>query len=387
MAVPTIIGDYVVRRTNLPPRIGVYLGTAAEYAGAYLLRQAQAIGSDAIIGGHLDIPTDRPLRSIGYSAAAFEQVSLVATVAMRRLGCSSLEPLQTRRLRAATRDIDVVYTMFLGAAQDLVPLQRASGMAIAVHAAGADVTTLKTLRSGYQKASLRVVDRADLLLCGSVYLQQRLEAIAPGRRTHLHYIGVRVPLGPRPEPQSSHFQFLAVSRMHPVKGLDRTISAFSRLLGVAPDCRLVILGDGPQRSQLEKLVRELGISHAVEMPGYASRGSVDDAMRKSHVFLQHNVPLRSGADEALGGSIVEAQSYGLPVVATRTGGVPEVVIDGVTGFLVMPGDVGSMTNAMETLVASPSIRHDFGNAGHEVVRVRHNAAAQDRTLGHMLRNL
>lgn len=148
---------------------------------------------------------------------------------------------------------------------------------------------------------------------------------------------------------------VSVGNLRAEKGQDVLIDAFASLLSEFPDARLVLVGDGPMRSRLEDAVRSLGIgSHVI------FAGAVNEPwsyLSKADAFA---APSRS---EALGIAVIEAMAAGLPVVASNVGGLPELVQDGVTGYLVPPGDDRVLTESLGRLLRDSSTRHRMASAG------------------------
>jgi glycosyltransferase involved in cell wall biosynthesis len=146
-------------------------------------------------------------------------------------------------------------------------------------------------------------------------------------------------------------------RLIPGKGADVLIRAVARLQAGARDVRAVVAGDGPERPRLIGLARELGVEGAVEFPGMladlrALWAGCDLAAFPSDTFI-----------DSFGMSALEAMACGKPVVGTRSGGVPELVVDGVTGALVPPGDVEALADAFDAYAGSRSRVAEHGAAG------------------------
>ncbi|MBI3127192.1 MAG: glycosyltransferase family 4 protein [Candidatus Tectomicrobia bacterium] len=150
----------------------------------------------------------------------------------------------------------------------------------------------------------------------------------------------------------------SVGRLDPVKGHGLLIRAFARLRD--PKARLALAGDGEKRGEYEALARELGISERVHFMGW--REDVDDLLGALDLFVFPSL------NEGMGRAAVEAMAAGLAVVASRTGGLPEVVRDGETGLLVPPGDAEALASAMERLLARPEERRAMGEAGRRLAR-------------------
>jgi glycosyltransferase involved in cell wall biosynthesis len=160
------------------------------------------------------------------------------------------------------------------------------------------------------------------------------------------------------ERSGSPLQFIVVSRLVRLKGVDMTIRAFASVVREVPGARLVIAGDGPERRDLEALVERLGLRDNVCFTGWLSQGDVRHALEQSHVFVQHSL-----VPEGWPVSVAEASAMGLPVVVTDCGGLAEQVVDGVTGLLVPAGDVPRMQESMLRLARDPHLRSRLGMAG------------------------
>ena len=117
----------------------------------------------------------------------------------------------------------------------------------------------------------------------------------------------------------------------------------------------MIVGEGPDRPRLEEEIEALGLSGRVRLAG--ERRDVPELLAAADVFVLPS------ASEGLPVSVLEAMAAGLPVIASRVGGVPEQVSDGETGLLVEPGDPSDLTAALDRLIADPSLRRRLGAAG------------------------
>ncbi|MEM9755872.1 MAG: glycosyltransferase family 4 protein, partial [Pseudomonadota bacterium] len=149
-----------------------------------------------------------------------------------------------------------------------------------------------------------------------------------------------------------------VGRLAPVKGLRVLMAALRRL--DAPDVRLTVVGDGPERAALQALAAPLGA--AVRFTGYQSQEEVAQILATADAFV-----LPSFA-EGVPVVLMEALAAGLPVIATRITGVPELVEDGVSGLLVTPGDPGALAAAIADLSARADRGRSLGAAGRKTVR-------------------
>jgi glycosyltransferase involved in cell wall biosynthesis len=122
-----------------------------------------------------------------------------------------------------------------------------------------------------------------------------------------------------------------------------------------PDARFVILGEGELRESLERQSRDLGLERHVTLAGF--RDDVIGVLKSFDVFVL------SSLTEGLGTSILDAMACRVPVVGTTAGGIPESVVDGVTGLLVPPRDEAALATAMTSLLKDPARRASFAEAG------------------------
>ena len=173
----------------------------------------------------------------------------------------------------------------------------------------------------------------------------------PGKGSWRRVLGV---------PETSSCVFGIVAGHRPVKSVDTAIRAFARVHGRHPDTLLLLVGGGPERNALEDLVRHLNLEESAFFLG--AREDVEILLPAFDVFLN------SSKSESFSNAILEAMAAGHPVVATRVGGNPESVLEGVTGFLVPAGDPILMGDAMEKLAADPLLREQMGQAGRDRVR-------------------
>jgi glycosyltransferase involved in cell wall biosynthesis len=146
----------------------------------------------------------------------------------------------------------------------------------------------------------------------------------------------------------------AVGRLVPIKRLDRLVDAFARLAADVPEARLVFVGGGSERQQLEARVAASGLGGRVSFTGWST--ATPDWYAASDVIALTSE--REGTPLAL----IEAAAAARPVVAADVGGVADVVADGVTGFVVPAGDVGALADRLRRLAEEPALRSAFGAA-------------------------
>ena len=152
----------------------------------------------------------------------------------------------------------------------------------------------------------------------------------------------------------------AVAALTQEKGHKYLIEAAALVVREVPDARFVVLGDGELRSSLERQIKELHLDKHVLLPGF--RADILSFIKSFDVFVM------SSLFEGLGTSLLDAMALSKPTVASHTGGIPEVVSHGETGFLVAPRDARELAGAISKLLKDPEQRERMGRAGLERVK-------------------
>jgi len=147
-----------------------------------------------------------------------------------------------------------------------------------------------------------------------------------------------------------------VGRLAAQKRPDLLVEAFGRL---RTEAHLVVVGDGPMRAAVLAAVRSSPARDRITVTGFVPHVEVPQVLASLDLLVLPS------AYEEMGSVLVEAMASGLPVVASRVGGIPAVVADGETGLLVPPGDVDALAAALDELLADPARRHRMGVAARE----------------------
>lgn len=162
-------------------------------------------------------------------------------------------------------------------------------------------------------------------------------------------------------------RILSVGSLHAVKGQRVLIEACRRLAQAGVPFRCTLVGEGPDRRALERTIGDAGLGDVVELVGRRTQAEVADLLAGSDVFTAPSVPTRSGKREGIPVVLMEAMATGVPVVASRLSGIPELVIDDVSGVLIPPGDPEALAEAIRRLADDPTLRGRLGTAGRERV--------------------
>jgi len=168
---------------------------------------------------------------------------------------------------------------------------------------------------------------------------------------------------------------VTAGRLSPEKGHRFLIEAISRLNGKIPDTYFLFCGDGPLREKLEKQADQLRVLHRCFFMGFRQD--------LAQIFSQMDFLVLPSLTEGLPNVVLEAFAQSKTVVATAVGGVPEIVEDGINGFLVPPESPEALANAIKKLVQSPDLRSRLGSAGREKVKRKFSVYQQQESMKRM----
>lgn len=165
-----------------------------------------------------------------------------------------------------------------------------------------------------------------------------------------------------------------VANLNPWKDYPTLVRAFANVADRVPEWHLLGLGEGPEREGIEGLARDLGVPDRVHLPGRVPNRPNPHALFDLSTLVS--------PDEGSPNSVLEAMAAGRAVVATRVGGIPDLVEDGTNGLLVAPGDPDALAAALLELMEVDRMRSRMGRAGRERARANHGA---DRVIGQLMR--
>src|SRR6266404_5741515 len=236
---------------------------------------------------------------------------------------------------------------------------------------GADVAQKKDIRD-YGPKLRNLFEAVPLVLARSKSLAERLLTLGcPPERLRINRTGVPLhefPFVRRDPPQNGRWRFMQACRLIPKKGVATSLCAFAIFQKEFPNAELIIAGKGPLQSHLEELAEELGIVRKVHFRGFLSQRELLDLYSSSHCFLHPSETPPDQNQEGIPNSILEAMSTGLPILATRHGGIPEAVEDGQSGVLVQEEDYLGLARSMKEIANNPSVLYQMGMSARMAVR-------------------
>jgi glycosyltransferase involved in cell wall biosynthesis len=220
-----------------------------------------------------------------------------------------------------------------------------------------------------------IVRNADTVTVNSTFMQQQLVDVAPSSAVKIRVI----PMGVDPErlkvraqdnvaePLRSRQIILSVGRLIDWKGTISLINAMPAVLKNFPDAMLVIIGTGPEEANLKKRVQELGLNNDVRFMGFVKSEDLPSYYHQACVFVLPSLNI-NGRTEGLGVVLLEAMTAGCPVIGSNVGGIPDIIIDGETGFLVPERDPAALALKICQVLSDADLRDKFRRNGYERIR-------------------
>ncbi len=264
------------------------------------------------------------------------------------------------------------------------------GLPFGVIAHGADLLLLeaKIQRSAFKRwTARRIFSRCSVVVANSGWTADLARSVLTSLGCHVLAADVRtVPLGTTPGrfhagvdagPVRRKYGLdgrpwlLTVARLDFHKGIETVIRALPAIRAAFPSARYAVAGIGSRRGALEALVSELGLADAVRLLGFVPDDDLPSLYNAADLFVlasrRYDLLV-----EGFGIAIVEASASGLPVIASRSGGIPEAVREGETGFLVDPDDPAAVAASAIRLLGDDALRRHMGAAGRAAVETHYN---------------
>jgi colanic acid/amylovoran biosynthesis glycosyltransferase len=248
---------------------------------------------------------------------------------------------------------------------------------------GADVL-IDMQKPAYRRATEEMLSLVKRVLVRSESLRQAMIDLgcAP-EKIEIQRTGIPLadfPFRERSIPGNGQWRLLQAGRLIEKKGLKTTLRAFAKFRKEFAAARLTIAGEGPQLDELQSLARELQLAGAVDFVGFVSQEKLRELFYSSHIFVHPSETGRDGNQEGVPNSMLEAMASGLPVFATRHGGIPEAVEDNVSGILVNERDHRALGDALIDCAKDSARLAAMGHAASESVAKKFSQANQTRWL-------
>ena len=266
-------------------------------------------------------------------------------------------------LRLQRMGITHIHAHFAGmAARTAFWIQKFFGISFSFTAHANDIFAPRDFEIGLNK----LVDGARAVVTETDYAKKFLQERFPDRADKIYriYNGLNLAEFRRADFSSASPTIIAVGRLIDKKGFADLIHACRSLVERGKSFRCEIFGEGPLEEKLRRQIEELKLQNCVELPGPKPQHEIKRYLAAGTVFVLPSVIDPEGGMDNLPTVVMEAMATGLPVVSTAIGGIPEMVIDNETGFLVSAGDTDGLADAIEKVIVDLSLAKKLGQAGH-----------------------
>jgi colanic acid/amylovoran biosynthesis glycosyltransferase len=370
--IPAVTLPDLKKQVNAPVRVCIVQDSPHDTAATFLRTQAENLPARVLVVHGVVVPQidGRPL--LGQSFAARASRKLLRRVLRREwdweLTWGYLKAFRKFRPQA-------VLAQFGGSGVRVRAACRLAGVPLIAHFHGVDASQHQYLEANAQSYPLLFRDAAAVIGVSQAMCRQLVHLGAPEEKVHYSPCGVNCQAFGGATPGEAPPVFLATGRFVDKKAPHLTLLAFSRVHQTCPDARLLMIGDGPLLGACRDLVVGMGLGKSVEFLGTRSPREVQESMRQARGFVQHSVVAADGDSEGTPVAIIEAGASGLPVVATRHAGIPDVVVEGSTGFLVDERDVEGMAGHMIRLARDAELSARLGRAAQERIKAHFSLEA------------
>ena len=290
-----------------------------------------------------------------------------------------------KAIMSSSKDIKakIIHAHFGYDAVASLPLKRKWNVPLIVTFYGGDV---KRFPQSQKNIYSELVEEADIFLAISKEMKKDLIDLGfPSKKIKVWKLGIDTSLFQplEDEIKGKGLNFLTVSRLRDSKRIQDSILAFKEVNQRFPNTKYTIVGFGPYESKLKSQVRDLGLEKNIEFINNLERSRprevVLNEMQKADIFLLPTAPVRRSR-EGTPLVLIEAQCCGLPSISTNYAGIPEVVVNGKTGFIVDPYDIQAMIINMSELVTNSEMREVFSQNSRKHILEHHNQKIQIKKL-------
>ncbi|MGF1492437.1 MAG: glycosyltransferase [Microcoleaceae cyanobacterium] len=217
----------------------------------------------------------------------------------------------------------------------------------------------------------RLFETGDLFLANCEFFKRRvIELGGAADRVVVHQSGLdcsRFPFAPRTFPADGKIRIATTGRLVEKKGIEYSIRAVAKQAATTPNIEYNIIGYGVLKEKFEQLIDDLNAGDFVHLLGQKNEDEIIEILNQSHIFIAPSVTAADGNQDAPINVLKEAMAMGLPVISTYHGGIPELVEDGVSGFLVPERDAEALAEKLGILINNSQRWPEMGKAGRAYV--------------------
>lgn len=240
-------------------------------------------------------------------------------------------------------------------------------------------------------AYTKLFKEGDLFLADCDFFRKRLLSLGVDpTRIAINYSSIqcsRFKYSDHPITDDGLLHVITISRLTPKKGIEDALRAMQKVMMSYPQVTYTIVGDGILRDKLKQLAHDLGIAHRVTFAGAKTPIEIAQYLERSHIFVLPCIVAPDSDVDAMPTVLKEAMSCGLPLVSTYVSGIPELIEDGKTGYLVQQHDIPALSEKIALLIEHPEQRHAFGIEGRKVIEEKFDITMNNNELERILLQL
>jgi len=250
----------------------------------------------------------------------------------------------------------------------------------------------RSLKLKGKKVYDELFKKGDLFLPVSDYFKNRLiELGCNEEKIIVHRSGIKLDKFkclPRTDKNKQCIQLLSIGRLVEKKGFEYSIKSVAQIIeNTNYEINYKIIGEGPLMNELNILIKQLGMVNNIEMLGAKSHDEVINHMYESQVFIAPSITSSDGDQEGIPNVLKEAMATGMPVISTYHSGIPELVEDGVSGFLTPERNVDVLAEKIKYMVDNPHLWKELGSVGRKVIEKDYDIDKLNQELIEIYKNL
>lgn len=283
-------------------------------------------------------------------------------------------------------DVSLIYAPFGWNGLHALSYKKKFGIPLIVSFYGHDVAIFKQQKKSRMKHLYlqKLFKKGNMFLVLSEDMKKDLINLGcPAEKIKIHRLGIdlsKFRFCERKIISNEPTKILTIARFVEKKGIPYLIHAFSLSKRKYPNIKLKIIGDGPMREKIVKLIHDLNLSTSIEVSNYVPYSKLPDEYYNHHLFVLHSITASDGDKDEISTVTKEAMATGMPVITTYHAGIPETFKDGECGFLVRERDVKDLSNKLNYLIEHRELWSKFASAGRRLVEREFDVEKQVKKL-------
>lgn len=289
-------------------------------------------------------------------------------------------------------DISLIHAPFGWNGLLALPYKENFDIPLVVSFYGHDVAVFN--REKREKSRIKqLFEKGNLFLAeGKNMKKELIELGCQSEKIFIHHLGVdlkKFKFKERKLPEKGEkIRLLLIARFVEKKGIPDLIRAFAEIRKKHSNVELRLVGDGPMKKPIERLIKGLGVSSDVTLTGFKPYNEISNELLAAHIFIHPSVEAKDGDTEGGAPTILfAAQASGLPVISTFHADIPEVVLDGKSGYLVKEKDINALAEKTDYLLERHDLWGELGHEGRRHIEKNYNAITQVRELEEIYKSL